>query len=88
MAIETFPSPNPNAMKLVVGKPVGGPTTVVEGTDTDVAFASDLLDIEGVVSVFFTADFVTITKSPSAAWDEIVPRAVSILERDFEGRTG
>ena len=83
MAIEIFPSPNPNAVKLVVGTPVGGPTTVVRGSETDQGFASDLLGIEGVASVFFTADFVTITKSPSAMWDEILPRAVSILERNF-----
>jgi len=85
MAIETFPSPNPNAMKLVVGTPVGGPTTVVRGSETGQGFASDLLGIEGVASVFFTADFVTITKSPSGIWDQILPQAVSILERDFGG---
>lgn len=84
MAIEIFPSPNPNAMKLVVGTPVGGPTTVVKGSDTDKGFASDLLQIEGVAGVFFTADFVTVTKSPSAGWDEILPQAVSILEGEFE----
>lgn len=85
MAIEIFPSPNPNAMKLVVGTPVGGPTTVVRGSETGRSFASDLLGIEGVASVFFTADFVTITKSPSTMWDEILPQAVSILEREFGG---
>ncbi len=84
MAVETFPSPNPNAMKLVVGVPVGGPTTVVEGADTEFGFAVRLLEIEGVVSVFFTADFVTITKSPSSVWDDIVARAVPILEEAFD----
>jgi hypothetical protein len=85
MAIETFPSPNPNAMKFVVGTPVGGPTTVVRGADTEHGFAAELLGTEGVVSVFFTADFVTITKSPTAGWESILPQAVSILEREFGG---
>ena len=41
------------------------------------AFGQALLAIPGVVSVFGVADFVTVTRSPEADWDEIV---VSVLE--------
>jgi hypothetical protein len=85
MSVEIAPTPNPNAMKLVVGRPVGGPGTVVAGATTDVAWAADLIGLEGVSSVFFTADFVTITKSPSAGWDAILAEAVPILELEFAG---
>jgi hypothetical protein len=85
MAVEVFPTPNPNAMKLVAGRPVGGPGTLVAGTDTDLGWAAGLLAIEGVASIFYTADFVTITKSPSADWEAILAEAVPILEGELAG---
>jgi hypothetical protein len=39
----------------------------------DDAFLAAVLGIDGVASVFGTADFVTVTRSPGAAWDDIVP---------------
>ncbi|MCI0543736.1 MAG: NifU N-terminal domain-containing protein [Actinobacteria bacterium] len=84
MPVGVSPTPNPNAMKLVVGRPVGGPGTVTRGSDTEIVWLSDLLAIDDVVSVFLTADFVTITKSPSAGWDAILAEALPILETVFE----
>jgi hypothetical protein len=72
-------------MKLVVGAPVGGPGTVTPGAETEVGWAAALVGLQGVASVFFTADFVTITKSPSAEWDAILAEAVPILEDHFGG---
>ncbi len=83
MPVVPTPTPNPSAMKFVVGKPVGGPGTVKPGSD-GTGFAAEIAEIEGVASVFFTADFVTVTKDPSANWDDIVARAVPILEREFQ----
>ncbi len=84
MPVVTTPTPNPNAVKFVVGTPVGGPGTVKPGSE-DTGFAPEIAAIDGVASVFFTADFVTVTKDPSAEWDDIVARAVPILEREFGG---
>jgi hypothetical protein len=83
MGIQVMPTPNPIAMKLVVGSPVGGPKTVRAGEQAEEAHISELVAIEGVASVFFTADFFTITKIPTADWDRILARAVPILERHF-----
>ena len=76
-------TPNPNAMKFAVGVPVGGPGTVVKGGDSDEEFAAQLVGLPGVASVFFTADFVTISKTADASWDEITPEASAILESHF-----
>ena len=84
MPVVPNPTPNPNAMKFVVGVPVGGPATVRAGDEAD-GFAGDVASLDGVVSVFFTADFVTVTKDPSASWDALVPEVVAILERAFPG---
>lgn len=85
MPVHSAPTPNPNAMKFVVGVPVGGPSTFVRGAETDQAFVTELLEIEGVASMFMTADFVTITKAPGSSWETITPLALSILEGQFSG---
>jgi hypothetical protein len=80
MAINPVPTPNPNAMKFPVGKPVGGPATFVSGRETDNEMAAALVALEDVTSIFMTADFVTITKTPAGSWESITPEAIRILE--------
>lgn len=83
MTIRVENTPNPNAMKFTVGLPVGGPGTYVRGSSPDERYVSDLLALDGVGSVFFTADFVTITKTPDGSWESITPQATAILESHF-----
>ncbi len=83
MEVRVDPTPNPNATKFTVGTQVGGPGTFVKGAEPEEQWAADLLDLDGVASVFFTADFVTISKTPDASWDEITPGAKRILESHF-----
>lgn len=85
MAIRVEPTPNPNAVKFSVGQPVGGPGTYVKGAEPAEEFLAGLLALDGVASVFFTADFVTISKTPDGSWDVITPEASAILETHFEG---
>jgi hypothetical protein len=83
MAVSIAPTPNPNALKFTVGTDVGGPKTFVAGRDVDDPVASELLALEGVTSVFMTADFVTLSKRPDAGWELIAEEAKSILERHY-----
>ncbi len=83
MPVSIEPTPNPNALKFSVGRDVGGPTTYVAGKDVDDPMSSSILEIEGVTSVFMTADFVTLSKHPDATWDTIAPAAQKILESYF-----
>lgn len=83
MAVRVETTPNPNAMKLTVGVPVGGPATFVAGKGDADGFAADLLGLPGVSSIFMTADFVTISKGPDTSWELILPGAVEILEAAF-----
>jgi hypothetical protein len=82
MPVSISPTPNPNAMKFSVGSPVGDPATYTAASGA-AGYASDILALPGVVSVFMTADFVTLTKAADADWDEIVPEATVILEAEF-----
>lgn len=87
MAVTVETTPNPRAMKFKVGGPVGDTATytssdVADQGDVD-ARISPLFGIDGVMSVFMTADFVTLTRTDEASWDNIVPEAVAILESSF-----
>ena len=83
MDVRVEPTPNPNATKFTLGVQVGGPGTYVRGSEPEEDWAAELLDLDGIASVFFTADFVTISKTPDASWDEITPEAKQILESHF-----
>ncbi len=82
MTVRVETTPNPNAMKFTVGTPVGGPGTLSRGQEGDEPFTA-LLGIDGVASVFFTADFVTISRTPAGSWETITPAASAILENHF-----
>ena len=68
-----------------VGVDVGGPATYAAGSEPDDPTGAALLAIDGVTSVFMTADFVTLSKVPDAAWETIAPMAAEILEERFGG---
>ena len=76
------PTPNPNALRFGLDVTLPGTVSASSVTDAgDDAFLSALLAIDGVASVFGTADFVTVTRRPGADWDEIVPAVQAAAER-------
>ncbi len=83
MPVVVSNTPNPNALKFTVGVDVGGPFTYAAGSEPDSELAAELIGIEGVTSMFATADFVTLSKLPDASWEPIATAAQSILERYF-----
>lgn len=85
MPITPQATPNPNALKFSVGVALGGPRSYVAANAADDPVAGELLGIEGIVSVFMTADFVTISKRPDADWSDITMTAGSILQRHYPG---
>ena len=76
-------TPNPNALKCTIGVPVGGPSTYKLTDEIDRPFVLELLRIAEVRSIFLTADFISITKSPAGDWNLIAPAAMSVLETEF-----
>lgn len=82
MDIKVERTPNPAAMKFTVGVPVGGPATFTSSEGADDRVAS-ILDLDGVTSVFMTADFVTVSGTDEIDWDAVVPVVVATLESSF-----
>lgn len=86
-AVTISSTPNENAMKFTLDKNAieSGYQTFNNAEDAEsVPAAKALFAIEGVVSVFFMADFITVTKSPDASWEAIQGLAVDAIKGNFE----
>jgi len=83
MPVSVSQTPNPNALKFTVGAEFPSPKSFAAGQQTDDPVAAPLIAIDGVTSVFMSADFVTVSKTPEAYWDDIVPAVSAVLEEHY-----
>ncbi len=68
-------SPNPNALKFDLDAVLPEMINFSSPAEAEAAgqpFAAAVLAADGVVSLFGTASFVTVTRAPGAAWEPIV----------------
>jgi NFU1 iron-sulfur cluster scaffold homolog, mitochondrial len=76
--VEFQQTPNPNAGKFVVGQqvtPVGTSRSYYAEDDArDDPVARVLMRLPGIRSIFMVDDFITVTKTPATAWDDLVPK--------------
>lgn len=83
LSMEVQLTPNPNALKVTLNRPVtdGSPRTFASAEEAagDIT-ARGLFAIDGVVRVFMTANFISITKTDEADWTVIVPLAKSAIQ--------
>ena len=78
------PTPNPAAYKFTIeGHSFDGPRTIASAADAGGTPFESLFTLPGVVSVFATADFVTITKDAGADWAGIIEPAKQALSSAF-----
>jgi hypothetical protein len=79
--LEAQPTPNPNAMKFVLDRPITGqPISYfnAEAAKSD-PLASRLFEIRGVTSVLLLGDFVTVNKQAEVKWSAITARVKGVL---------
>jgi NFU1 iron-sulfur cluster scaffold homolog, mitochondrial len=83
MFIQTQDTPNPDSLKFLPGKEVLGPGNTYDFPNVSSAFCSPLAKllfrIEGVRSVFFGADFITISKQEDAEWRIVKPELFAVI---------
>ncbi|TLS25165.1 hypothetical protein PpBr36_07466 [Pyricularia pennisetigena] len=88
--IQTEPTPNSDALKFLPNHrvlPEDIPTPYIEYLNprSTIAppypspLAAQLMNIDGVQSVFYGADFITVTKAPDANWAHIRPEIFSLI---------
>jgi hypothetical protein len=70
---EIQPTPNPNAMKYVLDRPIADQRLSFFDASSAAAhpLAARLFAIEDVTSLLLLGDFVTVNKSPAAKWAKI-----------------
>lgn len=88
LSIQTQDTPNPRSLKFLPGKPVLGSGTLDFPSPSSAessSLARDLFEIEGVKSVFFGPDFITVTKADEdVEWTDIKYHAVEAIAKFFE----
>ncbi|KAF9883795.1 hypothetical protein FE257_002779 [Aspergillus nanangensis] len=88
--IQTENTPNPDALKFIPNHrvlPENFPITFLEylsprstlAPPHPSPLAANLLNVEGVSSVFYGPDFITVTKSSDANWAHIKPEVFSLI---------
>lgn len=83
MFIQTQDTPNPDSLKFLPGVPVLEKGQTMDFPTVKEALCSPLAKllfrVEGVRSVFFGADFVTISKQEDAEWRLIKPEVFAVI---------
>ena len=87
MFIQTEHTPNPSTLKFVPGKVVmkkGTANFQNKETATNSPLAKKIFEIEGVKSIFFGSDFITITKIDTTEWEVIKPMILGSIADYFK----
>ncbi|KAI0392668.1 HIRA-interacting protein 5 [Xylariaceae sp. FL0594] len=88
--IQTETTPNPDALKFlpnhrVIPEKLGIPYIEYMNARSTISppypspLAAQLMNIDGVTSVFYGADFITVSKAPDANWAHIRPEIFSLI---------
>lgn len=83
MFIQTQDTPNPDSLKFLPGVDVLGQGSTLDFPTGSSAFCSPLAKlifrIEGVRSVFFGPDFITVSKQEDAEWNILKPEIFAVI---------
>jgi hypothetical protein len=82
--VEVQPTPNPNALKFVLDRTIVPQPLSMFNRDaaTGNPLAEKLFGIEGVASLLFLGDFITVNKAPTAKWADITPKVKALLGKE------
>ncbi|HNQ91925.1 MAG TPA: NifU family protein [Alphaproteobacteria bacterium] len=87
MFIHTETTPNPDTLKFLPGMTVTGGAGVEFKSPKEVdgrsPLALRLFEVDGVISVFFGEDFVSITKSKDEDWTAVKTLVLGVLFEHF-----
>jgi Fe-S cluster biogenesis protein NfuA len=87
MFIQTQETPNPQSLMFLPGQDVLGhhEPMCFDKPDacTQSPFARRLLDIDGVLSVFFGTDFITVTKDAATDWYVLKPHILGVIMENY-----
>ncbi len=75
------PTPNPNAVKFMLDRDIsaGSESFLNPSAGESHALAKQLFAIEGVASLLFLGNFVTVNKTAAATWKSLTPKVKKLL---------
>lgn len=80
--VEVSQTPNPNTMKIVLQ--LSGedykPNTFTAVKDNQPEFINDILQIEGIKSIFQAMNFISVDKKADYEWETLLPEVTKTLE--------
>lgn len=84
--VRVEPTPSPNTMKIVLSekREDNQSNTYTEVKDNQPQFINDLLQLEGVKSIFYVMDFLAVDKQPKVNWENVLPLITSTLNKETE----
>ena len=85
--VNTQPTPNPDALKFMMNKPVvkGGTRSFDSKTEAvGDSFAEALFDVPGVRNIYLSEDFVSVTKSMMEEWHDLVEPLQGTIEKNLK----
>ena len=84
VSVTAQPTPNPHAYKFTLeGHAFDSPVSVGNAGDAAGTPFEALFKVEGVASIFATANFVTVMKDPGRNWSGLVEPVTEALEGAF-----
>ena len=85
--VNTQPTPNPDALKFMMNKPVIKSGTKSFNSKAEAKgdfFAESLFDLTGVRNIYLSEDFVSITKSMMEEWHILVEPLQNAIEKNLQ----
>ena len=79
---EIQPTPNPNAAKFILDRQISQqPVSFFSAAAAQGnPLAKELFALDGVATLLFLGDFITVNKRPDVSWDDLIPGIKKVLE--------
>jgi len=87
MFVQVEPTPNPLTLKFLPGRSVTKKGTIFYQRESEASnspFAKRMFAVEGVKSVFFGNDFITITKAEDLDWQVLKPMVLGAITDHYD----
>ena len=79
--VRVEPTPSPNTMKIVLSekREDNKSNTYTQVQDDQPTYINNVLELEGVKSIFHVMDFLAVDKEPKFDWEDVLPQVTAAI---------